>query len=153
MRYLHFILPVMFCLISGGVAGAQELEQFRLKSGEDPIQAKPLSWDFQTGSLMLELADGTSREVPASELHSADMRLVEKIMTKQMLAGRRGEPVSGVTSKTLGSDRSASVDRIHGVRWLADENVARKIASGGEGPNDDRPLVWFRVLGDMTGFM
>ncbi len=160
MRIWQSLLLCVSMVVPGAVACGQELEQFRLKTGEEPIQAKPLSWDFQAGVLKVELANGTTRDVATNELHPADIRLVERLLSKQLLAGRKGESITGSDFRKPGSvanigtsAANGQADRVHGVRWFDNESQARKIATGKDGSQDDKPLVWFRVLGDMTGFM
>ena len=43
--------------------------------------------------------------------------------------------------------------RIAGLDWYEDLKDAQLIADGRNGPADDKPIMCFRVLGDMEGFM
>ncbi len=156
MRCFKLVCLSLTGVLLAAVAAGQELEKFRLKSGGDPVEARPVSWDFQNGQLTLMKADGTVMEVAAADLHASDMRLVERILKKQFLAGRKGQsitPDADPAGNSVDNRSGGDVGRLHGVRWFDNESDAQKVASGSDGSQDERPLVWFRVLGDMTGFM
>jgi hypothetical protein len=152
MIFRYSVLLWLAGLLAGTTTYGQELDKFRLNSGGDPLEARLVAWDFQTGTLTLEQADGSSMKIPATDLHASDMRLVERILKKQFLVAKKGESISS-GSKPAKTEMSGKVDRIHGVKWFDNESDARLVARGGDGNQDDRPMIWFRVLGAMTGFM
>lgn len=159
MRILISMLTATLWFMTAADLSAQEMEIFRLKNGGEAIEARPINWDFERGTLTLEKADGTTLDVAANELHSADGRLVERILHKQILAGQKSPPTGNANDRTSSSRRSSGnnrnngVDVLHGVKWYSDGTLARQAAYGRQGIDDDKPVVWFRVLGDLTGLM
>lgn len=141
-------------------SAAQLTGEFRLTGDGKPIEAELVGWDFATGMLTLQLSDGATRRIPASDLHAADTRLLERLFRKQMVTIRKGEfsPGTGgviengapLSTAPLTSDATR---RVAGVQWKTDATDAFAQAQGRDGVADDKPVVWFRVLGDLTGFM
>ncbi len=137
---------------------ADEPVRLRLKDGTGPIEARLIAWDFQTWQLTVELADGTRRELVPADLHDSDRKSITKLMQRQ-LAGR--DQPSGPAPDPAGTGNSPAFTgpgttrdlNLHGTHWLADRETALQFARGSGSATDDRPVLWFRVLGNLSGFM
>ena len=42
---------------------------------------------------------------------------------------------------------------VRGIQWQDDLDAAARVAAAGPAPTDDRPIMCFRALGDLSGFM
>lgn len=153
MRIHHLLGLALLALLPREAACCQELEQFRLRNEPLPLSARVLSWDFQRSTLTLELADGSTRVVPAADLHLSDRRIVERTLKRQLLDGRNAGDARAVPAASDPGRLPPDTTRIGGVPWIAGPGEALKTAAGRDGIEDDKPLVWFRVLGDLNGFL
>jgi hypothetical protein len=138
--------------------GADEPIRLRLRDGTGPVEVQFVAWDFQTQRLMVQLADGSRRELAPTDLQDSDRRAVTKLLQRQ-IAGR-DQPAdsqpeatsSGSLTPFTGPGTTRDLN-LHGTHWLADRDAALQLARGDESPADDRPVLWFRVLGNLSGFM
>lgn len=82
-------------------------------------------------SITLLLSDGDRVRVPLRRLSSADRAWLR-------LEGYSHQPSS---------------TEISGIEWFADLKDAQAIAAGSNRTADDKPIMCFRALGDLSGFM
>jgi hypothetical protein len=131
---------------------------WRSSTGRYAVAARLL--DCREGKVQLRKADGKHIWVSMADLSDADQRYVRS--QRQLLSQRPPNPFAVGTaapeppvadSAPKGirrQDQSAERPRaevMYGVQWY-DMEDASQLASA-----DDKPMMWFRVLGDLDGFM
>ena len=87
--------------------------------------------DQATNTVSLKLSDGSQVQVPLRRLSSADRYWLKQEAQQQ----------------------TAKATEVSGIRWVNSLNDATEIATGSEDSADDKPIMCFRVLGDVAGFM
>lgn len=130
-RSLVFFLTLCRCLVV--MAGEHTaLRRWTDNTGTFSAKATLVSVDQPRQRVTLRLADGRDVTVPLRRLSDQDQAFVSR----------------------NGADHSVREPlRIAGLDWYEDLNDARSLARGGIGSTDDKPILCFRVLGDMEGFM
>ncbi len=104
----------------------------------------------------VESREVESREVESKEVESGE---VEKDLTDQG-ASAEEQQTGGLLENEI-VDRAADLKRrdidlveLYGVNWVRDFDDASTLAGGStKSTDDDKPIIWFRVLGDLEGFM
>jgi hypothetical protein len=104
--------------------------------------------DVESGSAQLRKGDGTNIVVPFKLLSSSDQNYVRSRL-RQRHAENRRKPLP-VTDLRQGDVDAATADAttLYGINWYPAESVS-KVASG----KNAKPVMWFRVLGSLDGFM
>lgn len=138
MCYCRFcILTVLFTFpVSAADPSAQPAREWVDNTGTFRITARLVTADPATQSVQLQLESGEVVNVPLRRLSAADRTYLN--------------------SRLISKKSSASPERvvsIRGINWFRDLSDASRAAAGGETPDDDRPIMCFRVLGDLSGFM
>ena len=102
------------------------------------IKATLSQYDPETGVVQLILSDGTTRSISREVISFSD---------RQYLRGylQRG--------KSIGSGSSPATFPFIGIQWVPELSQALQLAGGKKGNADDRPVMCFRVLGDLRGHM
>lgn len=156
MRWSFLLSVAVLALGLTPFASADELLRLRLRDGSGPVEVRLIAWDFRNQRLTVELADGSRRELGPADLHDSDRRAVDKLLNRQLSGRDPGNPPAPPNAADpaylTGSDTTRDVE-LHGVHWLADRDEALRLALGKEAADDDRPVLWFRVLGNLSGFM
>ncbi len=131
-------------------------------TGEYQVQATYL--DYDRGRVQLRKEDGSELSVALESLSSADRDLIRQIQRQKYLDHRRQRRLdangsaddSQSTSRTetppprnadLGHDNSC--EQLYGINW----HDSREGAVAAAQQAGDKPIMWFRVLGDLKGFM
>jgi len=173
IRLFIGIASGMLLLLAPARLQAQEdttMRTWKSCRGQHKIRAKLLDFDTDSDSVRLETSEGRTITVDSSKLSLTDREYLER------LANHRDESnpflveatTSGGASAADGNGGEADVDDIDnkelkniarrqepkfGIRWSGQLDDALRIAQGKPQSNDDRPVMWFRVLGDLDGFM
>ncbi|MEZ6096211.1 MAG: hypothetical protein R3C03_18630 [Pirellulaceae bacterium] len=142
-------------------AHSQLTRAWSLKDGST-VNATFVSYDKQTDTLILKNeSDGSEVSLGLRDLESKDRGFARKLAN----AVRRGELTVGdgnmdssvqtanekVTNTVPASGKTQS---LYGINWQPNMEVAQAVASGkSDSPSDDHPIMWFRVLGELDGFM
>lgn len=113
--------------------------------------------DCQDGTARLQRTDGMEISVELKLLHATDRSYVRDEMRQrtraQRLAKSQATPVTRV-SRDVGTassiDSDSDSERLYGIDWYPTTESALTVASSG---SDAKPVYWFRVLGDLNGFM
>jgi hypothetical protein len=104
--------------------------------------------DVESGSARLRKGDGTKIVVPFKLLSSSDQNYVRNRL-RQRNAERRRKPLPVTDLRTGDVDAAtADVTTLYGINWYPAERVST--VAGGE---NAKPVMWFRVLGSLDGFM
>lgn len=140
------------CLTSGlgitlvvicSVGNAAERPRTWRVTGEEPyIKATLVAVDDQAETVTIALADGGELEVATDNLSLTDRRYVAR-------AQRRMANQTPTTTRNVSSHPRPN----KGILWHSTLASASKEATGSARPNSERPILCFRVLGELDGFM
>ncbi len=173
-RYIVLLLVAASVLFSNlRIANADDgfiSREWRSQDGEYSIQAVFVKYDNETKLVDLRREDNEIIQVPVLGLCQRDRRYILRMIKpkrpkskdlKQKTASkppktnddqprRSTELVDSSRKKT----RRPNAKPIAGILWHPSINDAL-LSAGGDTtkPDDDRPIMWFRVLGDLDGFM
>lgn len=149
-----FLVMASAMSMAVAIASADDYLKFKRKQDGQPLEARVVAYDFADQQVTLVARDGAEQKVAISELSDSDKRLIVKALERQLFQRSKRDPGGNATTAegTAAIPRrgQAAADSVH---WHADLNQALEIARGGESDGDDRPLIWFRVLGDLRGLM
>lgn len=112
-------------------AGDEDIRFWSDNTGTFTLRAELLQVDELGGSVLLEAPDG--------ERHRVELRRLSDVDHEWLKANKR-LTTSAPTS-------------IAGVQWFANIKAAQLKAMGSDAGTDDKPIMCFRALGDLSGFM
>lgn len=95
------------------------------------VQASLFKVDHNTGFVQLDLGSGERIDVALRRLSRQDVEFINSLPHAQP-----GETVN-----------------VAGLEWYEELGDAQVIARRRPGPDDDKPILCFRVLGEIEGFM
>ena len=101
-------------------------------------------------------ASQKSGKATDEEIDSSPFRVVPDgtdTLAKDATNVREAKQPDSADSKRGGRQRLAKTQQLYGIRWQPKLEDALASATGGPTAGDDRPVMWFRVLGDLQGFM
>ncbi len=99
-------------------------------------------------SVRLRLEDGKYATVPLERLSKSDRRYVATRSRHALASGRNTD-----STKSVANARKSAQTRLFGIDWHPSVDQARASASGTASPRNDKPVMCFRVLGELNGFM
>ncbi len=105
-------------------------------TGTFRVNAKLVDFDPDAGSVRLKLGTGKTVDLPMRRLSAADQNYVKS-----------RAPLSA------DANRIPRVQNVSGIDWIQTREGASRAALGRESVNDDKPIMCFRALGDLNGFM
>ena len=127
-------------------------------SGEYRLNAALVA--YQDRELTLRKEDGSEIQISVDKLSRADRQFVANRLREarqnrepQPRAGEGSEPKSDVTenNKPIVVDKSIHARQMYGIDWYDTKDSL--IVASADNPKDEKPIMWFRVLGDLSGFM
>ena len=127
-------------------AAADDFLKFKLLNNGQPLEARVARYDFDEQTVTLVSRDGSELVVTISELGIPDKRLIVKALQQNLFQKPQRAPAGDATRK----NQPAS---LRPLVWHNNLRQASAKASGGESGEDQRPIVWIRVLGDLRGLM
>lgn len=134
-------IPAALLLILITTADAADPSQEPLREWSDNtgtfrISATLVDFDSDQKTVRLRLGSGKTVDLPIRRLSTADQNYLNSQVT-----------LSAGAKKRLPSKKIA------GIEWTQTREVASRAAFGGKSVNDDKPIMCFRALGDLSGFM
>ena len=115
---------------------------------------------YRDRNVTLRISDGTTIDVPLERLCTTDLAYVSRHrrIARRAQANGAGESTEeALTSNKHAEkqpdstkpalDHSAPAERLFGIDWYSLDD-AQALAQ-----RSDKPIMWFRVLGDLSGFM
>ena len=122
---------------------------WRSKAGDHAVAANLL--ESKQGKVLLRKSDGKHIWVALTDLCDSDQRYVKthaQNLTKPSVNPFEVGTTPPKASKTSAAEAGqSSGEMMYGVQWHEGEQ-ARRLASA-----QGKPVMWFRVLGDLEGFM
>lgn len=135
-RFIYLFLSLV--LFEPGFAADSSTPEFREWSdntGTFRVVATLVDFDKRTGAVQLQLQSGETIDLPMRRLSVSDQNYVN---TRVNSLKANEEPV---------------LQNIAGIDWLQTKDGASRVALGRKLAADDRPIMCFRALGDLQGFM
>ena len=164
----RFTIPVLLViwLCVNASALAQEtktaLREWYSQDEQHSIKAAFVRYDQETRNVSLRRDDGLEITVSVDDLSARDKNYVAGFLTRPKTPNRALDTVHASEPKAeseksdrqnlVGDAKRRHLDR-YGIRWYPKLSDATALAAGDEGIADDRPIMMFRVLGDLNGFM
>lgn len=136
-RSVLLTVALVFGATASIKAAEDALRKWADDSGNFSVDAKLTSVSKDRSSVTLELKDGRSVVVPLSRLSTDDIRYVNR----QVVATSRKK--SSISS-------SPAIRELYGIEWYQTLDSA---AATARRSTSSKPIMCFRVLGDLTGFM
>ncbi len=161
MKRLSWIVAIGMLLAAPAATSAWQ-EQANLRTWNLPdtgksLEAELVSYDAESGEVTLRGEDGGLIQMQATELHISDRRYLNRQMARKDRPQRRRASSSDPIDRALagGGNNTAdpSVQHLYGIDWHRTPQSAQAAATGSQRDADDKPIIWFRVLGDLSGFM
>jgi hypothetical protein len=124
------------------------------------LEAALIRFDADERKVELRTRDGATQFLAQRDMAQADQNYVRVWLRNQRKASAKDKPQD--ESPAADSERSPSraeasrdrgPERLFGLRWYRNMDDAKIAAAGDRGTTDDKPILWFRVLGDPAGFM
>ncbi|MGI9515885.1 MAG: hypothetical protein ACR2NP_02465 [Pirellulaceae bacterium] len=159
MKKLSLVMAIGVLLTAPGLTNAWQ-DQTNLRTWNVPdgqsLDAELVSFDQESGEVTLRGEDGELIEMQATDLHISDRRYLDRQMARQNRRQRQrasSDPIDRALAGNAGSRTDRSALHLYGIDWHRNPASAARAASGKETVSDDKPVIWFRVLGDLSGFM
>ena len=134
------VIAILFSsTLNAGERTSDKTRRWNDNTGTFNVRAVLVNVDDQ--AVALRLPDGDTITVPVRRLSIGDQQYVNSWSD-------RAKPES-VTPESV---KPESV-KLAGVNWFADLDDAKQAARGSQGTSDDKPIMCFRVLGELGGFM
>lgn len=142
------------------------------RRGENGFTARLVSYNRKSGEVVLQRADESTLEAPLMDFSISDRRYLTRQTNKAKRAAKRVELANREAKKKLTSEKGSTellslntgasstvreltddVRRLYDIDWYQVPENATYAARGAAGFQDDKPIMWFRVLGDLAGYM
>lgn len=102
----------------------------------------------ESGDVRMLKNDGTNILVPFKLLSSSDQNYVRsRLRARQAELRRKPLPVADLATRK-GETSHPEAESLYGLNWYPTKSVS-SVAQG----KDPKPVMWFRVLGALDGFM
>ena len=166
--YLAISACVLIALNSSPLSANDDpLDSFRTwkdRSGKHEIEAQLV--DSANSQVRLKKPDGTLISVPLKSLSNADKWFVRNELRRRKANPSnaktpndiRNQPKNKLLKDKAEPDRKASdlakridTKKLFGIQWHQNRDSAELAAK--QNPKQPKPIMWFRVLGDLEGFM
>jgi len=104
--------------------------------------------NYENGSVQLQKSDGVNLLVPFKRLSSPDQTYVRiRLRQRQIGDRKKALPNSGLRTETT-TPAQVNAKTLYGINWCPTDKV--HVIAAGKVP---KPVIWFRVLGALDGFM
>ena len=157
MRRLAIPLAVFAQIALAIIATADDdpsvARTWRDRTGEYEVQATLVHVDTDRGVVSLRKTDGEEVSVPLDRLSWDDRSYVTDYLRSRAETGRDNTASAGQSFNDPPRSDLFNVVSLYGVQWHRTPQSAESAANGQSGKGDDKPIMWFRVLGDLAGYM
>ena len=166
-RYLNSRIGLACCCLILGLGSSSSGEEnervWTSSDGREKVRAVLVSYEPRERAVSLELANGQTIQLTMKQLSAKDRHYLRNYW-KNQTAENPDAPDSTEKKRVSAAardKRDRQVDRLQtqqskqrfGIDWVSEIPLALEYAKGKETIADDRPVMWFRVLGDLNGFM
>lgn len=134
-------IPAALFLFLITTANAADSKKERLREWSDNtgtfrVSATLVDFDSDDKTVRLRLDSGKTVDLPVRRLSTADQNYV-----------------ISQAAPPAGANKRLPSKRIGGIDWIPTREDASHAAFGGKSVKDDKPIMCFRALGDLSGFM
>ncbi len=145
MKYIpSVVLSLGLAVLTTYSRADEPLRRWTDKSGKYEVEAKLVSISSDGNTVSIELRDRQSVDVPIERLSSDDRRYLlrhKRLQSKRLAADRRRQQLQ--QGRTV---------ELYGINWH--QTLESALAAGQPTKvGTDKPIMCFRVLGDLAGFM
>ena len=112
------------------------LREWKSGNGKHSVQASLSAFNQTTKRVTLQKEDSTVVVLPLAQLSATDQSYIKEHASK---LSQKEETVESI--------------KLYGITWQPEVEDALTLATGETTPSDDRPVMWFRVLGELDGGM
>jgi hypothetical protein len=152
--FCFFVTISVACLSAASQESSEHFRTWEDESGAYQIDA--IFTEYMSGKVKLLRRDGQAVTVDYRRLSPDDREYVRSLVTRERAKNPRHELSEGNVSKG-GAPRSEEDPRGEVNSRLKPEEKFEIDWYGSPqavvASNSDRPLIWFRILGDIDGFM
>ena len=148
---LAFLVSLLTCQCSG--QDSTVLRTWVSMDGQQQIEAEFVRYDPKSKEVELKTHADETIVVQLQNFSRADQRFVTHVARKgikQLKNANSNRPSLSTRSNKSNHNHGAN---LFGIHWTKDISSAKKLAKGSNSPNEDKPIFWFRVLGQLDGFM
>lgn len=144
-------------------SGPDKWRTWKSKDGKDAIEASYVSYDRRSRIVSLLDRNGNQIHVNIAQLGRADRKYISTVAKPGNSFGKSSIFAPSIAAETdranveaeLPKSESASREtgrrqRLYGINWIPGVENALAIARS---EKEKRPVMWFRVLGELDGFM
>lgn len=138
-----------------------QMRHWSSRNGDETVEARFQSFNPKSKTISIQLRDGRTLQVGLKQLSRADRRYVSN-RHRDRTDKFDNLPAAGAANENRIDDKgrkggkyrkSSKPVRAFGINWIPGIQSALQHAFAGESSQDDRPVMWMRVLGDLEGFM
>lgn len=153
------VIPLLFLATTAYGQEAGEERTWTDKTGQNTLAARFVSFDKESEQVVLLKPGDVSETFVLSDFSRADQRIIRKLAAQAIRAEKQDRKRDAIDEALAGKTNPSSAGakgnqlRLCGINWHLSPDSASRDAAGSERPVDDRPIAWFRVLGDLDGFM
>lgn len=139
-RILIGIVLIQLALVAKDAQAAEPLRVWTDDSASFKVAAKFVSVSDDRSSVALQLADGRLVDVPLNRLSAEDHKYVEQLQNVERKRETR-------------KPHKRKVKRLYGIDWHQTLDSAGAAAKPNARWKSGKPIMCFRVLGDLAGYM
>ncbi len=145
---------MMCCCFLIGESRAQESPRTWTSADRtETLHATLVEYAEDSSSVVLRTGTGQTLAIPLKKLSNVDRRYVRNYRKQRL----RQSPAVSIPANARPTRVSGNVvneaDSLFGIQWAPSVETALATARGKETRDDDRPVMLFRVLGDLRGLM
>ena len=166
LRQFHVAACIALTLLLGTTVSSQENRTWTSRNGKHTTVATLTDYDTQSKTVILLNQDGATIHVPLKKLSRSDQRFVKRAQSPKSVPNQSGKNDTAVDAdekktsrkrftrkRTANRSKSYDTELGYGIQWTPGMENALASAAGSVSSDDDRPVMWFRVLGDLKGYM
>ena len=159
------ILAITLCFaVVQTCLAEEETRQWKSADGKYSMEGQLIDFVRKSKTVTIEKTDGKQIEIDFGKLSKEDQRYVNRFQFARTQKAKENELPKLKKSNTKHNERrnrqrsrAQSPTKslaMYGVNWVPNMEQALSAAAGkSENTADDRPVMWFRVLGDLAGYM
>lgn len=140
-------------LLSGSIAWSQNdsSRTWTSRDGTAQVRATLVQFDRDSGLVRLRDAQGQQRDLSLQQLSLRDQRFLKR----QLESAPAADPEELDASQPTRSAQPAPGQkrRLYGIDWQPSLEEGLEVARSLEDGSSSRPVMWFRVLGELDGLM
>ena len=152
-------LALAVCLSERVDGQDRDSRQWISRDGLQRVRATLVQFDPATGRVTLRDAQGQERDLALQQLSLRDQKFLRRnAESKTSNSDLDSDPKPETAAAESAAPKSAQpapgkTRRLYGVDWQPSVETGLEVARNMEEDGSGRPVMWFRVLGDLDGLM